>query len=211
MVDSGFQITLRVEARPINNVNSLMSKVIFQRNDSEAFLVGERFEVVYTLENIGDAVFDPDIKGLKIDISWPNGQSEVSNYPVIALGPKDKMTIPARWGVLADGFGLFSASLIVGGGQVFFYGQSGKTVSVPELSPLYRSENNEIRPEVSFFSVYGQNKEEFYEYWAMILAVLGLYYVIFEKILGGFVVWMYLFLLFFEINSKLIKKLEVEG
>ncbi len=36
----------------------------------------------------------------------------------------------------------------------------------PDVGPLFRDENNQILPDFSFFSVYGQTTEEFYQYWA---------------------------------------------
>jgi hypothetical protein len=204
-----FQITLEATANPINKESSLMRKIIFQRSNREAFLVGEDFEIIYKISNIGTEPFDVKTRLLTIKIQWANGQGELSSYPIPVLKPSCSVLIPekpARWGVLAPGFSLFFARLETGPRKEYMNARTGQRHIAYDTSPLYRDEKNEIFPKISFFSIYGQNKEEFYQYWAMILAVLGLFYPILSTIFGDFTNWIYLLLLIIEIFPKIVKK-----
>ena len=170
----GFKIRL---GTPIVSFMSLsrIQKFMFK----ESFIVGHEFEVNYTITNIGDDVFPGG--SLVISIDWPNGQREITPYEIPRLKPENDHTLgPSRWGILSSGFALFYAYLIVPG-------QREKTGV--DIVSLFRDDINEIKNDVCFFSLFGQTREEFYQYWAMIFAVLGVWILILEKLLQLFTKW----------------------
>ena len=153
---------------------------MFRHAGSEAFIVGEDFQITYKVTNIGSKPFDEKIRRLSISIRWPNGQSEFTEYRVNELKPGETQTFEARWGVLAPGFALFSAMLKKGGGST--HSSYGVSRTSYDTAPLYRDEMNFIAPEVSFFSIYGQTTEEFYQYWAMMFTLGALLFLVLEKL-----------------------------
>ena len=78
-------LTLQSEARPLTNRSRLLRRYIFRRGGREAFVVGESFEVTYTITNIDNDQFHGGV--LVIEIDWPNGQREESPYQVPMLTP----------------------------------------------------------------------------------------------------------------------------
>ena len=152
-------LDLRLEASavPCNKRNRFFRRFLFRRLKKEAFLVGEEFEVTYTVTNVDSRHFPGGV--LQIDIKWPNGQGESSPYIVLPLTPGESHTIlVARWGVLANGFSLFHARMHENARLVNYTIRD----SVGD-SRLFRDEGrrHKIFSNVSFFSVYGQNPEEF--------------------------------------------------
>ena len=182
MMDESYKIQLVAEAIPLNNVSSFKHK-LFRHAGSEAFIVGENFQMLYTVTNIGSKQFDEKVRKLSISIQWANGQSEFTAYQIKELEPGKSQTFEARWGVLAPGFALFSAMLEKGtGGSVFYQSASGSSRRSYDTAPLYRDERNLISLGVSFFSIYAQTTEEFYQYWAMMFTLLALLVLVGEKL-----------------------------
>ena len=178
MVEESYKIQLVAEAIPLNKVSSF-KHALFRHAGSEAFIVGENFQILYTVTNIGSKRFDEKVRRLSISIQWANGQSEFTAYQLNELEPGESQTFEAHWGVLAPGFALFSALLEKGaGGSVSYPGSS----DIPRPRPLYRDELNLISPGVSFFSIYAQITEEFYQYWAMMFALVAVLLLVGEKL-----------------------------
>lgn len=184
-----YDLRLEASAVPLNRRNRVFKRFLFRRLKEEAFLVGEDFEVTYMVTNVDSRHFPGGV--LQIVISWPNGQGESSPYVVPSLAPGDPHTIHiARWGVLANGFSLFSARMHENARLVRY-----KIVGSVGDSRLFRDEGRRHRifPNVSFFSVYGQNPEEFYELWGMMIAAFGfLILVLFGNVpnLIDFIQWL---------------------
>ena len=181
MSEKNYKIQLEAQAIPINEV-SRFKRALFRHAGSEAFIVGEDFQITYKVTNIGSKPFDEKIRRLSISIRWPNGQSEFTEYRVNELKPRETQTFEARWGVLAPGFALFSAMLEKGGRSIYSSAASGVSRTSYDTAPLYRDEMNFIAPEVSFFSIYGQTTEEFYQYWAMMFTLLALLILVLERL-----------------------------
>ncbi len=179
MAEESYKIQLEAEAIPLNEI-SRFKRSLFRHAGNEAFVVGEDFQVNYTVTNIGGKPFDSSIRTLSLTIQWPNGQSEYTEYKIRELEPGGEQTFEARWGVLAPGFALFSAMLKKGGGIT--RSSRGISQTTYDLAPLYRDEINLISPQVSFFSIYGQTTEEFYQYWAMMFTLAALLILVVEQI-----------------------------
>lgn len=152
---------------------SEIKELMFRRAGKPAFIIGEEFDVVYTITNIGDAPFPGGT--LAIDIRWPNGQMETTSYQIDQLNPGEQDHLRSRWGILAPGFALFFAYLIVPG---------QKKITGVDTVPLFRDERNEIKYNVSFFSIFAQTAEEFYQFWAMIFAVFSILIIV----IGGYII-----------------------
>jgi len=184
-----YDLRLEASAVPLNRRNRVFRRFLFRRLREEAFLIGEAFEVTYTVTNVDSRHFLGGV--LQIVIKWPNGQGESSPYVVPPLAPGGLHTIPvAGWGVLANGFSLFSARMHENA-RLVNYTIRG---SVGD-SRLFRDEGRRHRifSNVSFFSVYGQNPEEFYELWGMMIAAFGfLILVLFGNVpnLVDFIKWL---------------------
>lgn len=192
MENTSYKIQLSVNAIPLNDV-SRFKRRLFRHGGDEAFIVGETFQATYTVTNIGTDIFDTQVRKLTITINWPNGQSELTSYEIDELKPGDHQEFDAQWGVLAPGFALFSAKLEIGPGVTRLHSAVGISQYFPDIGPLFRDENNQILPDFSFFSVYGQTTEEFYQYWAMIFALLAILLLVIEKIvphLLSFFTWL---------------------
>lgn len=182
-----FIIKLEASAVPINRVSKIKRRLLFRHAGKEAFIVGQEFQVIYTITNIGIGPFFGGT--LVITIEWPNGQGEISPYPIKRLNPGEQETITASWGILAPGFALFFARLETG---PRYHRISGGREHVSfKTSPIYRDESNRILENVSFFSVFGQTSEEFYEYWAMIIAAIGFILLVLKDYLFPFFKWLW--------------------
>jgi len=187
-------LKLDTTAIPINRRNRIFRRFVFRRLRNEAFLVGEDFEVTYSVTNIDMRHFPGGV--LNIDIEWPNGQKESSPYQIRPLNVGEHQPIRAPWGVLAPGFSLFfavmhqGATLRMTSQGLNIFGGSG-------FSNLYRDEarRHRILRGASFFSVFGQNPEEFYELWGMMMAAVGLFILMLLEVLPSlieFVEWVLL-------------------
>jgi len=144
-----------------------------------AFIVGNKFKVNYTITNIGDDVFPGGT--LVINIDSPNGQKISHSYEIPRLKPrKDHQIESEPLGILSSGFSLFFAYLIEPGQR--------EKIGI-DLAPLFYDELNEIKDYTSLFSIFGQTKEEFYQYWAMIFAAIGLCYFLIKDIIGLLISW----------------------
>jgi len=132
------------------------------------YLVGQDFEVVYKLGNIGDQLFPGG--HFSVQIRWPNGQIEQTPYtiPQLQLGETKPAEPKSTWGVLARGFGLLyiTSSTDNDGKEIIFY----------------RSPEDAIPRKVSFYAVLGKEPEELYQYWALIIATGSLLILVGEKV-----------------------------
>jgi len=171
------QFKIKLETPIVSKVNrSWIKKLIFK----DAFIVGEEFKIFYTLVNIGNGTFPGG--SLLIGIRWPNGQNEVASYKISRLDPGEKhRTKISQWGILAPGFALFYAYLTV---------PSQRKKQAAIQFPLYRDEKNKLG-DVSFFSIFGQSTEEFYQYWAIIIATISLLIIVIWEYLIPFLKWLY--------------------
>ena len=80
---------------------------------------------------------------------------------------------------------LLKLGILMHQGGVLKMTQSGYTIqNIHAYSNLYRDEQrqNRILQDVSFFSVFGQNAEEFYEYWGMMTAALSLLIIVLVEV-----------------------------
>jgi hypothetical protein len=76
----------------------------------------------------------------------------------------------AVMGVLAPDFGLFFARLMIKN----------------QMTPLFRDKNNLILYLAAFFSIYGQTREEFYQYFAMLWAAGSIFALMIIELLKWF-------------------------
>jgi len=172
-------IQLETSAKPLTKRNRFIRR-LFRRAGREAFILGEDFEVTYKVTNIDTRRFPGGV--LEVDILWPNEQGEKSPYQISSLNPGEHYEITARWGILATGFSLFHVRLHQGATLVrttHGYGIQ-MTGAATVFSNLFRDVNkqNKIVAGVSFFSVFGQSAEEFYELWGMIISAIGLFILV---------------------------------
>lgn len=139
----------------------------------KSYLVGQDFEVTYRIENIGDGEFAGGI--VKILISWPNGQGEITPYTIPLLKGGDERPLepsPSTWGVLSRGFALFSLL----DAKYHF----GRPITI------YKDEENQIpmgKQAPAFYSVLGKEPEEIYEFWGMIISAIALVILVGDKII----------------------------
>lgn len=154
-----YKLLLQAESR---------SKAKILRKSVKDYVVGQNFQVVYKLTNIGYQLFPGGT--FSVEIKWPNGQIEVTPYTIPQLAPNETRSAEPKseWGVLSRGFALFFVTSAVDnyGKDIIFYSDPKNTISGL----------------VSFYSVLGKDPEELYQYWAMIAAVVALFILVGEKL-----------------------------
>ena len=168
--DEDFKIKLEANAVPLNDDYKIRKK-LFRHAGKEAFIVGQKFKVTYTVTNIGNGYFPGG--SLLIIIQWPEQPQLVNRYYIEPLEPNQDLNIPAERGVQAAGFNTFSAQLT----KVLI--ENGDVIRTMEPFSLFKDEHNKIVPNVSFYSVFGQTAEEFYQLWGMIIAAASLSIIVF--------------------------------
>jgi hypothetical protein len=187
MSEQTYHLTLNTNAKPVNRISYVEKRYLYRHRNKEAFLAGENFLVTYTLRNEGNAVFPGGT--LIIDIHWSNGRLESSPYTIPPLNPGEIAPIdPAEWGILDVGYALFFARVALGGGRVQGSHQGG-TVENQHLAPLYRDGTNSIVSNTSFFSIFAQAKEEYYQYWAMVTSAVALALIALKEVVYPSILW----------------------
>jgi len=173
------RVVISAVAIPMNNGYPGWIRRFFRHAGKEAFIVGQNVHVVYHLRNTGAAI---QSGALEVTIKPPNGQYEISTYRVV-ISQMGEQEIPADWGILAPGFSLFACRLTVG-----TWYETGNYVSNRRV-PIWADEKNRIEPDTSFFSIYAQNAEEFYQLWGSIISAIGLFLVAVKDYLVPIASW----------------------
>ena len=186
MSEQTYHLTLNAEARPINRISYIERQYLYRHRKKEAFLAGENFIVTYTLRNEGEGVFPGGT--LIIDIHWSNGRTESSPYLIPLLNSGETFPIDAEWGILDVGYALFSAQVFLG--DVRLQWPQGYSIKPQDPVPLYRDNTNFIIPSASFFSIFAQEKEEYYQYWAMITSAIALALVALKEVIYPLITWL---------------------
>ena len=106
--DEDFKIKLEANAVPLNDDHKIRKK-LFRHAGKEAFIVGQKFKVTYTVTNIGKGRFTDGL--LSIVIQWPEHPPLHALYDIEKLEPNESQSYSAIWGVQSVGFNIFSAEL----------------------------------------------------------------------------------------------------
>jgi len=131
----------------------------------EDYIVGQRYQVWYEVENIGKTSFPGGV--LRVQISWPNGQIVGQSFVIKPLAPAELHRTKIRvTDALARGFALFFALPIVANDKkkVEVYSSPGKPLRPPHpKADIYH-----------IHSIYAKPKEEITGYWAMWISAFSL-------------------------------------
>lgn len=146
----------------------------------EDYIVGQKYQVWYEVENIGKTSFPGGELG--VTINWPNGQVVGQRFAIKPLATGElHRTKTLITDALARGFALFFARSVVAKDRkkVEMYSSPGKPLKEPF-------------PKAGIFhihSIYAKPTEEITEYWAMwISAISLLLFVVIELI--QFIMWL---------------------
>jgi hypothetical protein len=130
-------------------------------------------------------------------------------YKIERLEPGEEQTLgPSPWGVLSNGFALFRAGIILSG-VIHYSSSSGHTRETFRYAKLYKDAENEIIPDVSFYSIFGQQADEFYQLWAVWLAMIALWVLVLEnKGLNFTIGWIFILFGVWLFNTLAIPRLK---
>lgn len=154
-----------IDKRPLRT--SVWERNFFKSADKPAFLVGKRFEIEFVFVNPTQNPFQSCM--LEMFVEWPNSKlKDFRHFPLPTIPPNGR-TDPFvfDFGLIEPGYGLIYLRLIQGSADTnlkmgeTFYGLMAKT---------------------HIETVFAQTKEEFYQYWAMILAAVGLIYFLLKDV-----------------------------
>jgi len=188
MAENQFKIKLEIaDIYPINS--TWFQKNMCRRGGKPAYLMGEEFEVLYKITNFGEGDFPGG--WLNIIIVWENQRTLTTTYRVKSLKSGEDMLLnegnPSRWGVQAPGFALFHATLLrdINPKKVQYNARTGDVREEWDYYTLYKDDRNPILSNITFFSIYAQTIEEFYQLWAMIGAIIAILYPVFSDVIAS--------------------------
>lgn len=147
----------------------------------KSFVEGEKYEIYFRLENIGEEVFPGG--DLHFRIAWPSQQFDEKIFPIPPLKVKETYDTPKFLGdALSDGYALV---------HIFKMLNVKDKQSRSHLVEFYSGKRIEDRIllKESISSLKAKTWEESYEFWALIVATLSLGIIALEKV--------YPFLLYF--------------
>lgn len=175
------EYALRFDLEDIHPLNmSFIEKFIYRRSNKPAFIVGTRFEIRFSLKNVGN-IRSPGGE-MRLSIEWTSGRTDYWEFDLPALSIGESTDIFSyNFGIIEHGYGVISVE-----GWAF---ASEEEIKKPRDERVYLSGRNgrydvyigdkyQGCEDVHIGSVFGQMIEEFYQYWAMILAAFGLLYLI---------------------------------
>lgn len=144
------------------------------------YIVGQKYQVWYEVENIGGNPFPGGV--LQVQITWPNGQIVAQPFTIKPLAPsKSDRTQIIVTHALARGFALFHALPITA--------NDGKKVE------MYITPTQKFRPPhqkvliYHIHSIYAKPKEEITGYWAMWISAVSLIILVATSLIQ-FILWL---------------------
>lgn len=145
----------------------------------KSFVEGEKYEISFELENIGEEVFPGGI--LYFKIGWPSQQVVRGHFMIPRLRRNKNYGTPKfLTDVLSDGYGLVSIKMYN------VEDEQGKSWQVElyrkRIKPYGERVQDRIDTSASVHSIRGKSWEEIYEFWALIAAAISLAIIALEKI-----------------------------
>ena len=143
----------------------------------KSFVEREDYDISFQITNIGEQDFP---RGhFFFDISWPSDRVVRRSFPIKPLAVNETCnTDKFTTGALFSGYGLILIATI--GGTPIFYPHYGKVLQVDFYTR--KKPEDKIDPSVAFDHVKAKTWEEIYEFWALIVATIGLGIIALEKI-----------------------------
>ena len=146
----------------------------------KSFVEGEKYEISFRLENIGNEFFPGG--DLPFQISWPSEQYTKGEFPIPPLKRNERYETPeASPNALSSGFGLVYIKLR----QV--KNEEGEDHKVEFYSGKRVEDYIDISESISKIKV--KTWEEIYEFWALIVASISLAIIALEKVLLWLIRW----------------------
>ncbi|MFX0203784.1 MAG: hypothetical protein ACFFCW_47400 [Candidatus Hodarchaeota archaeon] len=160
---------------------SIFHRILYRRAGKPAFLVGKRYEIEFCLTNVSHT--KPFTGGeLVLSVQWTSKRTDWHRVVIPILKPKET-TEPfvKEYGVVEVGYGLVMAQGKAYDSPAEFKKPIWERKKMGDLDIFVNDENLGIAG-AHVESVFGQTAEEFYQFWAMMLAAIGLCYILVKDI-----------------------------
>ncbi|MCW4048471.1 MAG: hypothetical protein NWE89_01910 [Candidatus Bathyarchaeota archaeon] len=159
-MDSDYEFEF-VECEAAIKNPGVLHQFLFTRGGKPAFIVGKEFTLIFALKNIDERDYPAD-HYFKVRVDWANGAHQTNKVSFGSVKSGDLVLRESEFEILDTGYGV-----------IRFEDTDFKV----KLDDTWLEEEFEVK------KVFGQTIEEFYQYWAMIVAAVGLIYPVVKDIL----------------------------
>lgn len=152
------------------------------RGGKTAFIVGKRFDIEFQLTNVSHRTFPGG--ELLLSVRWTGEREDWYRIEIPHLSDGEATEPYIRdYSAIEPGYGMIFA-------RVHPYSDSEYRERSSRFScHLFLRDMNLGDAEAHVGSVFAQTPEEFYQLWAMLLAAIGLSYILIKDIIGLFLSW----------------------
>lgn len=152
------------------------------RGGKTAFMVGKRFNIEYQLTNVSHRTFPGG--ELLLSVRWTGEREDWYRIEIPPLSDGETTELDKReYSALEPGYGMIFA-------RVHSYSDSVHRERTSRFScDLFFRDMNLGDAEAHVGSIFAQTQEEFYQLWAMLLAAIGLSYILIKDIIGLLLSW----------------------
>jgi hypothetical protein len=174
------------DIRPKNP--SVFHKILYRRAGKPAFLVGKRYEIEFRLTNVSHT--KPFTGGeLVLSVQWTSKRTDWYRVVIPILKPKETTeSFVEEYGVVETGYGLVLARGDAYDSPTEFNKPIWERKKIGNLNIFVNDENLGIAG-AHVESMFGQTAEEFYQYWAMIVSMVGFTYLLIKDFIFSVFPW----------------------
>lgn len=186
--------------RPIDL--SLFERAIYRRSSQPAFVVGKNFDLEFSLKNRGTEMFPGGVIEITAEFESERPNTWKIELPIIDI-QKQYDSEALQFSIPDPSYCMIMVVLTPYSDVDEKDKPYEERIFKLPACDIWMKKNN-LGTVAHVESIYAQTEEEFYQYWAMIIAMYALVYLVLETKIGYFIDWVTLFLIFFQFLSTIL-------